>query len=109
MNGDLNGDGLDDLVVGAAYASFGAGTYSGSTYVIFGQTGTSFPATGGLLETYADGIRGIRVDGPLAGARLGNDVALADINGDGCDDLLMSAVNPGGDDYAFVVYGGKAR
>jgi hypothetical protein len=44
--GDVNGDGLDDLIVGA----YGAKSSAGKSYVIFGKTDTS-PLTSPALET----------------------------------------------------------
>jgi hypothetical protein len=40
--GDINGDGIDDLIIGAPGAS-GGGSASGDTYVVFGST-LGFPA-----------------------------------------------------------------
>ena len=102
LTGDVNGDGLDDLLVGAHLADNGA-TDSGSVYLILGQSG--IPSTGALLADYA----GIRIDGPAASARLGFDVSLGDVNGDGCADMVMGAVNASGADEVYVVYGGPAR
>jgi hypothetical protein len=36
--GDVNGDGLDDLIVGAKYADLSNKTNAGKSYVIFGKT-----------------------------------------------------------------------
>ena len=102
LTGDVNGDGLDDLLVGAHLADNGA-TDSGSVYLILGQSG--IPSTGALLADYA----GIRIDGPAASARLGFDVSLGDVNGDGCADMVMGAVNASGADEVYVVYGGPAQ
>jgi hypothetical protein len=41
--GDINGDGLDDVILGAYYAE-PTGSTSGQAYLIFGRTG-AFPAT----------------------------------------------------------------
>ena len=92
--GDVNGDGLDDLIVGADYASPDGRFAAGSAYVIFGRTGgyESLVAVEDL-----DGREGFRIDGAQPGDRTGFSVAAAgDVNGDGLDDILLSA--PGSDD-----------
>src|SRR4029434_4985293 len=38
--GDVNGDGLTDLLVGAPYASPGGRTRAGKSYVVLGKAGT---------------------------------------------------------------------
>jgi len=86
--GDLNGDGLDDLIVGARGTDFN-GSLSGSSYIVFGKT-SAFPATIGLASI--DGSNGFRLDGALAGDTAGASVSAAgDINDDGFDDLLIGA------------------
>ena len=105
MSGDFNGDGIDDLVVGAYFADHSA-TDSGSVYVIFGGL-SGLPATGATLSTYADGVRGFRIDGPAASAYLGRDVDLADVNGDGCTDILLNTFNSANTNDAFVIFGGE--
>jgi hypothetical protein len=37
--GDINGDGMDDLLIGALYADGTGGTDTGETYVVFGRQG----------------------------------------------------------------------
>jgi hypothetical protein len=89
--GDVNGDGFDDVVVGAPY---NAGTFSndtGKVYVYYGS------AAG--LSTTPEIIRSLR-----QGDHFGISVAIApDIDGDGNDDILIGANN--GEGYVTVVYG----
>jgi len=103
--GDINGDGIDDLVIGA----FGAknGSYSGSSYVVFGNT-SGFASSINLSTL--DGSTGFRLDGVAPNDQSGRSVSGGgDINGDGIADLIVGAV---GADYngslsgsSYVVFG----
>ncbi|MEA3209164.1 MAG: hypothetical protein QOE70_2221 [Chthoniobacter sp.] len=83
--GDINGDGFDDLIVGAKYAD--ANSFdSGAAYVIYGHAGRNFPSQ----VTALDGTNGFRMRGENASDRLGGSVSGAgDVNGDGFADLLV--------------------
>ncbi len=102
--GDVNGDGLADLIVGARDASLGA-TYAGSSYVVFGKTNTA------TVDLNFLGSNGFRIDGVNAGDNSGSSVSGAgDVNGDGPADLIVGAsrADPGGDASAgssYVVFG----
>jgi hypothetical protein len=39
--GDVNGDGLDDLIVGAPYAHPDGKSFAGKSYVVFGKVNNS--------------------------------------------------------------------
>ncbi len=104
--GDVNGDGIDDLLIGASFADPN-GKYSGSSYVVFGRS-TGFDPVIGLSSL--DGTSGYRLDGVTEGDRSGRSVSTAgDVNGDGYDDLLIGApgANPNGitSGSSYVVFG----
>ena len=86
--GDVNGDGFDDLIIGATNADPN-GTGSGASYVVFGQAG-GFAANVELSDL--DGTNGFQINGEAAGDYSGLSVASAgDVNGDGFDDLIIGA------------------
>ncbi|SEF78219.1 integrin alpha [Nitrosomonas ureae] len=103
--GDVNGDGFDDVIIGA-YGSTN-GFSSGASFVVFGKA-TGFDATLGLSSL--DGSNGFRMDGVAAFDFLGDSVSSAgDVNGDGFDDLLVGAsgADPNGESSgsSYVVFG----
>jgi len=111
-SGDVNGDGIDDILVGARFA----GTYegglesglinAGETYVIFGS-----PNLSGTVDT-AQGEQDFTVLGAKGGDYLGYALAAGDVNGDGVDDIIVTAPGADGPDNqrpdggeAYVVLG----
>ena len=100
--GDLNGDGFDDVVVGAP------GLGSNSSYVVFGKA-SGFDADFDLSKLY--GNNGFRVIGDSHSENAGASVSSAgDINGDGYDDVIISGSNYRGfyqqaSSYSYIVFG----
>jgi hypothetical protein len=114
---DLNGDGYNDLLIGAP--SYGtSNTSMGSVYVIYGGpaaqgnvtiTGGSTATTNGTVNGAANG------SAILSGTNgLGTNMqAVGDVNGDGYTDYLITAPSPAtspttatGSGMAYLVFGG---
>ena len=79
--GDVNGDGFDDLILGAKGADTTNGTSFGYSYVVFGKAGGFGP---NLDVSALDGASGFQITGAAEYDVIGWSVASAgDLNGDG--------------------------
>src|SRR5690349_18083665 len=108
--GDVNGDGLSDVIVGSAGANPSGRFHAGVVYVIYGKSGglnnidlASFTSAQGfqILGAAANDYTGY-ADHALSNA--------GDINGDGLNDIIVGAYGASpnsrsGAGTAYVIYG----
>ncbi|OJA03302.1 integrin alpha, partial [Bathymodiolus thermophilus thioautotrophic gill symbiont] len=108
--GDVNGDGLDDLIIGASWANPAGEDWAGKSYVVFGKTN----ATAINLSDIASnsGTGGFVINGENRDDQSGISVSSAgDVNGDGLDDLIVGAwlasptSNNGRAGKSYIVFG----
>ncbi|WP_267871490.1 hypothetical protein [Nostoc sp. CHAB 5715] len=105
--GDVNSDGIADLIIGAPYADPN-GISSGQSYVVFGKS-TGWSATLNLSDL--NGANGFAINGIAAGDWSGSSVSSAgDVNSDGIADLIIGALFAGGPNrpnsgQSYVVFG----
>lgn len=106
--GDINGDGIADLAVGAFLANGPENTRSGAgeVYVYYGQTAQDWPPESPDPD--------VTIYGPMSGTFLGSDyvsqdpghMAVGDLDGDGVGDLILGASSFG--HGSFLDFRGRA-
>ena len=110
--GDINKDGVDDIIIGAR----GAASNLGSVYIIYGH---SSPFTNIDLSSVdlSASKRGFKIIGASAGDLIGSSVSgTGDVNNDGIDDVIIGATRCRTDtstvygaQVVYVIFGQKDR
>ncbi|MGA1822486.1 MAG: hypothetical protein ACMUIG_08160 [Thermoplasmatota archaeon] len=94
---DINGDGYDELVIGAPKNSAGSINQQGNTYVLKGSSSWSSD-----IDLAVDNV--LRIDGDWRYDQAGSSLNGSDIDGDGKEDLILGA--PGADGYMRMTSNG---
>ena len=118
--GDVNGDGIDDLIIGASLANPNNQANAGQSYVVFGkrthdQDGQLLDGVAGSFDlanlATGDGSAGFVINGAGTNNFSGLSVASAgDVNGDGYADVIIGAQGVNADNQtsagaSYVVFG----
>lgn len=87
--GDVNDDGIDDVIIGDPDADTGPGSDAGSAHVVYGS---ATPPTAIDVATLAPATTGFTIFGATTGEDAGTSVAgVGDVNEDGVDDVIVGS------------------
>ncbi|GGF21439.1 hypothetical protein GCM10011518_33290 [Flavobacterium limi] len=103
--GDINGDGIDDLMISDSDKSNGSTYYTGRVFFIYGRN-SSFPETFALSTL--DGSNGFKILGETYDEFLGMSIAnIGDFNNDTHSDIAIVSANEGsgGIKKCYVIFG----
>ncbi|MDZ7692861.1 MAG: hypothetical protein U5K69_17335 [Balneolaceae bacterium] len=113
--GDVDGNGYDDIVIGAFNAQIDGNYRVGAAYLLFGDQLFTADSNDGdadaIIElSILNGTTGFVLEGIESDDFAGRSVASGDVNGDAYQDLIIGAykASPGGKTYAgetYIVFG----
>lgn len=97
--GDINGDGIADLLIGA----YGYNSFAGASYLVFGHNGTW---TSPISLSSLTGVTGVKFTGVNANDYSFEVSAAGDINADGIDDFIIGADGASsGTGFSYLIFG----
>jgi len=114
-NGDVNGDGIRDVAIGAAGwdgPGTGIGDNRGAAYIVLGSTNFNMNADLSTIDgNPPPGV--IAIYGPQAGGRMGIWIDEGDVDGDGIADIIIGSdqINSDAGQHvggAYIVFGSRS-
>ncbi|MCA2603281.1 MAG: FG-GAP repeat protein, partial [Microcystis sp. M29BS1] len=105
--GDVNDDGINDVIVGYPATEDANGNYiAGNSYIVFGNSSLSSTQNNSVGFSEINGTNGFTIIG--AGTEV---TGAGDLNGDGVGDLLIGEPNGGNNQagVSYVIYGGSSN
>ena len=105
--GDVNDDGINDVIVGYPATEDGNGNYiAGNSYILFGSSSLSSTQNNSIGFSEINGTNGFTIVG--AGTEV---TGAGDLNSDGVADLLIAEPNSGNNQagVSYVIYGGSSN
>ena len=99
-NGDINGDGINDIVIATAIHD-GPSVDAGRTNIVFGSNA---PFLAEISSSNLSSQQGFVIDGAAANHKLGSSIAISDVNNDGLDDVILGSAND-----AYVIFGSPVQ
>lgn len=114
--GDINADGIPDIIIGAMTHNVSGAQSAGAAYIVYGKanpTDMNLKNIVVLQNDFEDNIGGFKISGQDMSDRVGESVSAAgDVNGDGVDDVIIGAPYVDGETIssgaAFIVFGSSA-
>jgi len=108
--GDVNKDGIDDILLAVPRATFNGVVVCGGAYVVFGRPKNNpFPKSIMLKDLIAGEV--LEIQGEEKDAMAGRTLTHGDVNADGIDDILIGAPDDGAPNptpgQVYVVFGGQ--
>ncbi|MCB9766845.1 MAG: FG-GAP repeat protein [Candidatus Omnitrophica bacterium] len=103
--GDVNGDRIDDLIVGVPFALGSGTTHAGTVYVVYGDPDLPQSDVNLGIAISANGVT--RILGEQAFDKTGWSVASGDINSDGFDDIILGVLGDGRENESNVSFPGR--
>jgi len=99
--GDLDGDGLSELIIGSS-RDFGTAYASGAAHLVYGASLAGLSSTASLADTDVKFL-GLEVQSRAGGSVSGG----GDVDGDGIADLLIGGEDPGLEVHAAFLLSGE--
>lgn len=91
LSTDINGNGIPDLIIGSRGSDYNSRSASGSIYIVYDTLLNASTSICTLFDMASSSTYTVRLDGPTASSAVGFRFQAADLDGDGKNELILSA------------------